>query len=131
MRFQDPLNTLMKVIVAGSRYFSDREVIEKAIDLSGFKITQIVHGGARGVDTVAGDIANDRKLELVVCDADWVAFGRSAGFRRNETMAVHADALVAVWDGKSPGTRHMIQQMRKRNKPVYIFRFDEQNDSIF
>lgn len=44
-----------------------------------------------------------------------------AGYQRNERMAVYADALVAFWDGKSKGTKHMIELMEELGKPVVIF----------
>ena len=52
--------------------------------------------------------------------ADWGTYGISAGPRRNASMAEYADALIAVWDGVSRGTRNMIQEARKRGLKVYI-----------
>ena len=51
---------------------------------------------------------------------DWDKDGRSAGYKRNAEMAEYADALIAVWDGDSKGTKHMIECMNKLNKKVYI-----------
>jgi len=52
--------------------------------------------------------------------ADWKNLGKSAGIKRNEVMASYADALVAVWDGKSPGTKHMISYAKKKKLKVYV-----------
>ncbi len=52
--------------------------------------------------------------------ADWNTYGKSAGCRRNMTMALNADSLVAVWDGSSNGTAHMINAARARKLHVYV-----------
>jgi hypothetical protein len=52
--------------------------------------------------------------------ADWDRFGRSAGHRRNADMAARAEALVALWDGKSPGTKGMIDIARQRGLKVHV-----------
>lgn len=52
--------------------------------------------------------------------AKWTRYGRGAGMVRNQQMAWYADALIAVWDGHSPGTKHMIEFMERLKKPVYI-----------
>ncbi len=113
----------MKVIVAGSREgFVARNVFE-AIEESPFfgKITEIVSGGARGVDTDGEYYASCNNLILKRFPAKWDELGRGAGFARNSQMADYADALVAVWDGESKGTKHMIETMKARNKPVYVY----------
>jgi hypothetical protein len=54
--------------------------------------------------------------------ADWDRFGRSAGPKRNKQMAEYGDALIAVWDGESRGTKTMIEFARERGLQVYIHR---------
>ena len=44
---------------------------------------------------------------------DWDKYGKSAGYIRNTEMAEAGDILVAFWDGKSKGTEHMINIMKK------------------
>lgn len=110
----------MRVIVAGSRSIRDRLVIEKVIADSGFDIREVVSGGAKGVDRLAEDWARARGVAVRVFRPDWQRFRRGAGLARNREMAVYADALVAVWDGESRGTAHMIEAMRARRKPVHV-----------
>jgi hypothetical protein len=55
--------------------------------------------------------------------ADWDRYGKAAGYIRNETMAANAEALIALWDGRSPGTKHMIDIARKKGLKVYVHRF--------
>lgn len=81
---------------------------------------EIVSGGANGVDHCGELLAKKAGLVCTVFPAEWSTFGKSAGYRRNVQMAEYADALVAVWDGESKGTKHMIDIMNKHGKPVYI-----------
>lgn len=110
----------MRVIIAGSRSVTSLKVVSEAIAASGFTITQVVSGGARGVDTLGEIWAKNAGVEVVRFPAEWDRYGRSAGYRRNEVMARHADALVAVWDGSSSGTRHMIEYGRRMGLKVYV-----------
>ena len=50
-------------------------------------------------------------------------YGKSAGFIRNADMGAYADAAIIFWDGESKGTKHMIQTMKKLDKPYYIFNY--------
>jgi len=113
----------MKLIIAGSRSLSGRSgLVEKAIEKSGFTdIVEVVSGTAVGVDRLGEIWGLANKKNVIQFPANWGEFGKSAGFRRNISMAEYADALLAIWDGASRGTAHMIQQMRLRNKPVSIF----------
>lgn len=110
----------MKVIVAGSRYILDYNEVLTAIEKSGFVIDELVSGHAPGVDTLGEKYAAKNDIPLKLFPADWEKLKQWAGPARNHDMAVYADALIAVWDGKSGGTHDMIKKMRKRRKPVFI-----------
>lgn len=112
----------MKVIVAGSREGFVLRNVSEAIEESGYTITELVSGGARGVDTDGVRWANLRSIPVKLFPAKWDEFGKSAGMIRNHEMALYADALIAVWDGKSRGTQHMILDMQKTGKPVYVYK---------
>jgi len=99
----------MKVIIAGSRDVVDMAELERAIADSGFEITEVVCGCARGVDELGLTWGACNDVPVRRMPADWDRYGRQAGRERNIAMARYADALVAVWDGRSPGTRHMIR----------------------
>lgn len=79
----------------------------------------IIHGGARGVDSFVDKCARDFGFSVQVFPANWKKYGRSAGAIRNKQMAKIADRLYAFWDGKSRGTKMMIDLFTKMNKPVY------------
>jgi len=110
----------MRVIIAGTRSFCNDAAVRETIKASGFRITEIVSGGSNGVDESAERIAAEDAIPLKRFPANWREYGRSAGPKRNLEMSVYADALIAVWDGKSRGTQHMIEAMKKAGKPVYV-----------
>ena len=116
----------MKVIIAGSREITDFKVIQEAVEKSTFKPTEIVSGGARGVDTLGEEWAYVHKVPIKKFLAQWNKYGRSAGFKRNVEMAEYADALIAVWDGKSKGTKHMIDQAKIKLLKVFIYVVEEE-----
>jgi hypothetical protein len=112
----------VKVIFAGSRTVKDASLPSVALCNSPWlaEITEVVHGGCRGVDSLAHD-AFDGLFPVKVFPADWKAHGRAAGPIRNREMAQYADALIAIWDGKSRGTANMIEEMKRIGKPVYVW----------
>lgn len=112
----------MKTIIAGSRHITDESLIQKAVDASGFEVSVVVHGAARGVDTLAWDWALNKNLPVMSFPADWYGKGRGAGPIRNTEMANYADALIAIWDGKSRGTKDMIDKATKKGLKVFIYK---------
>ncbi len=110
----------MRVIIAGSRGIRDYARVCDAVRRSGFPITRVVSGMAGGVDTLAVRYAREHGLPCDQFPAEWRKWGRGAGYRRNVQMARHADALIAVWDGQSPGTRHMIEVAKARGLRVFV-----------
>jgi hypothetical protein len=111
----------MKTIIAGSREIKNFEIISKAIEESGFEITEVVSGTARGVDTQGEAWASYHGVPIRRFRPEWDKYGQRAGFVRNEEMAKYADALVAVWDTKSRGTLHMINTAIKHGLKVFIY----------
>lgn len=112
-----------RCIVAGSRTASYKDVVE-ALALCPFteKITLVVSGGARGADAHGERLAREHGVKVVRRRAEWRKYGAAAGPRRNRRMAREADALIAIWDGRSPGTRNMIYEARKRGLRVFVHR---------
>ena len=75
--------------------------------------------------TLGEQYAKERGHALQYFPANWERYGRSAGYRRNVQMAENADALVAFWDGKSMGTRHMISAAKSHGLRVRVVKFKE------
>jgi hypothetical protein len=83
-------------------------------------------GEARGVDAIGKQIAEALKVPVKSFPADWQKYGKPAGVIRNKEMAYYGDVLIAVWDGKSRGTRHMIEIMNDAGKPALVFFSEKQ-----
>ena len=103
----------MRTIIAGSRTINDDSLIVNAINESGFNITEVVCGEARGADTFGKNWAIANKIPVKSFPAEWNIHGKSAGYKRNIVMAEYADALIAITTG-SPGTTHMINIAREK-----------------
>lgn len=117
----------LKLIIAGSRSFTSRDVFEDILysedmqkNLEGRQVS-IVCGMARhGVDNLVKEYALSHHIKLYKFPADWGRYGHAAGPMRNRDMAAFGDGLLAIWDGVSPGTKNMIEEMRKLEKPVRV-----------
>lgn len=121
------MSPVFRLIVAGSRNFNNYELLKQKCDslLSQKRLTHsivIVSGTARGADTLGEQYAHERGYAVERYPADWEHDGKAAGPIRNSQMAAHADALVAFWEGKSRGTRDMIEKAKERNLLVRIVR---------
>ena len=110
----------MKVIVAGSRSIKNYDLVEKAIKDSGFYITEILSGCAGGVDEIGEQYAARHGIPVIHFEPNWGTYGKGAGMIRNEEMAKVADALIAVWNGKSVGTKNMIERAKKKGIQVKV-----------
>jgi len=112
----------MKTIIAGSRSCNDYEKVKLAIEESQFTITEVVSGRARGVDFLGEQYAKKNNIPVKEFPANWNLHGKSAGYKRNIKMAEYADALIAIWDGESKGTKHMIDIAKERNLKVFVYK---------
>ena len=120
----------MKLIIAGSRDFNDiRLALSSFLEFSNEitsetgvtePIREIVSGGARGADRVGEDIARMCHIQVKQFIPDWNGLGKRAGFVRNAEMGDYADALLAFWDGKSKGTKSMIDYATKKGLVVKV-----------
>lgn len=90
------------------------------VEEAGWPITEVVSGHSGNVDLLGEQWARGLNLPITLFKASWQEFGSSAGPRRNRQMADYAEALIAVWDGKSRGTLNMIKEATKRGRKVYV-----------
>lgn len=112
----------MKVIIAGGRDYHNYDTLLEAIKECQFPISTVVSGGAKGVDALGERYALEMNLQLNIYEADWETHGRAAGPIRNRKMAENAEALIALWDGQSRGTKNMIETAEKKGLLVYVKR---------
>lgn len=118
----------MRVVIAGTRYvdsinkvpFDDYALIVDTIKASGYNITEVVSGTAIGVDRLGERWAVANNIPVKEMPADWYQYGKRAGPIRNRNMAEYADAAIIIWDGVSNGTKNMINEMKRVNKPFYV-----------
>jgi len=122
----------MRTIIAGSRTIDDIRLVRNAVVKSGFCITEIISGNARGVDRAGERYAKQAGIDLVIFPANWERHNRAAGPIRNERMARYAiadesrpGALIAIWDGQSRGSKNMIDTAKALGLKVFVLRVDQ------
>ncbi len=106
----------MKIAIVGSRTITD-------INLSKYiphYATEIVSGGAKGIDTLAEKHAQQNDLKLTVFLPEYEKYSRSAPLKRNDKIIEYADEIIAFWNGKSKGTKYVITKCKKINKKIKI-----------
>ena len=113
----------MKVAIVGSRDvdLSQLDWLDQQVppDCDGF-----VSGGARGVDQMAVHLADKRGVPCWEYLPDYARYGRGAPLVRNREIVKQADLVLAVWDGKSRGTRYVMDQCKKPGTALRVFRLD-------
>lgn len=119
----------MRVIIAGSRTVTDMQPLVSAIQEVQWPISRVVCGMARGADQLGYDWAKANNIPIAEFPADWKRYGKSAGYKRNLEMAKNADALIALWDGQSRGTEHMIYLAACHNLKVHVVYVIDEEDS--
>ena len=108
----------MKVAVIGSR---NLQVVNLGVYLPD-GTEEIISGGAKGVDASARQYALMNGIRLTEFLPDYRRYGKGAPLRRNIDIIERADLVLAFWDGKSRGTKYVIDECKKRDVPVQIIR---------
>lgn len=83
-------------------------------------VTEIVSGGAKGIDSCARQYAQEHGLKLTEFLPDYRRYGRGAPLKRNLEIIDYADQVLAFWDGNSSGTKHVIDKCNKQKKKVTV-----------
>lgn len=105
----------MKIAVIGSRVLT--------LDLSNIiptNATEIISGGARGIDTCAKIYANQHNIKLTTFLPDYSKYNKRAPLVRNKHIIENCDKVVAVWDGLSTGTLFAIKYAYQLDKPIKL-----------
>ena len=112
------------MIVAGGRDFADYDMLSQECGRLICEGDEIVSGGAIGADSLAIRYAKELRRKYTVFRADWRTHGKAAGPIRNRQMAEYADTLIAFWDGKSRGTKNMIDEAKRAGMAlISVFRY--------
>jgi len=119
---------MKKTIIAGGREFNDKGFLEdKILELfPDTDILEVVCGEARGADALGKAFALSIGQPVTSFPAKWDELGTRAGPLRNIEMAEYADCLIAFWDGKSRGTKHMIDRALSNGLEVHVYRYGEE-----
>lgn len=122
----------MKIIIAGSRNITQKNKVFASIfyglasfvteNINPLKNLEIVSGCCRGVDKIGEEFADFFKIQKRLFPADWDKYGKRAGYIRNTEMANYADALIAIWDGESKGTKMMINIAKEKGLKIYAYK---------
>ena len=125
----------MNTIVAGSRKGVTLKDVWQAMKDAPWDITAVLSGKAKGADELGETIAKAHHIPVYPYPADWKnidvpgaiirknqygTYNMLAGHQRNEKMAKNADALIAIWDGKSKGTADMIKRAKRHDLKIYV-----------
>ncbi|MBR1811190.1 MAG: hypothetical protein IJ766_06040 [Clostridia bacterium] len=106
----------MKVAIIGSRNLK----IENLKNYIPTETTEIVSGGAKGIDACAREYANKNGLILTEFLPEYDRYQRGAPLRRNIQIIEYADIVIAFWDEKSKGTKYVIDECKKRDKKITV-----------
>lgn len=115
----------MKLLIAGSRNITDFDLTEHIPQ----ETTLIICGGAKGIDQIAEQYADQHRISKLVLRPEYARYGRSAPLKRNETMVNMADHILIVWDGCSRGTKYTAEYARKAGKSLTVISLKEENRS--
>ena len=104
----------MKVAIIGSRNLIVKDLQNYLPD----NVTEIVSGGAKGIDACAREYALANGIKLTEFLPEYDKYGKSAPLKRNLLIIEYADEVIAFWDGKSRGTKYVIDNCKKMNKKI-------------
>ena len=111
----------MRVAVVGSRSLSVKDLGEFLPE----GVSEILSGGARGVDASAKEYAEAKGIPLREFLPEYERYGRAAPLRRNLALLAEADLVLAFWDGRSRGTAFVIRECHRRGVPHRVIREEE------
>ncbi|MBR4100013.1 MAG: DUF2493 domain-containing protein [Clostridia bacterium] len=119
---------IKRIVVAGGRDYENYEEAKRYIDFCIENIKNkhtliFISGGCKGADMIGERYAKENGFEIERYLADWKRYGKSAGPKRNKQMAQIADFIICFWDGKSKGTKSMIEYAKTLNKPTRVKRY--------
>lgn len=120
---------IKRIVVAGSRNFNNWNLAKEFIDFCIRRIKNehtlvFMSGCCKGADKLGERYATENGYKIEYYPVNWDKYGKSAGPKRNEIMAEKCDFVICFLDGKSNGTKSMINYSKKYNKPLRIKYYD-------
>lgn len=114
----------MRLIIAGSRAFDRGDILLREVKyFVGEEKIRVLSGMAKGADMLGYNYAKIWNIPVDEHPADWNKYGKRVGYLRNIEMAKNADACIVFWDGKSKGSKMMIDIAKDYNLKLQIILF--------
>lgn len=113
----------MRLLVCGGRDYADWNALHARLDAllkERGRASVLIHGGARGADTIAGEWAEGNGIPVLVFHAEWEKYGKAAGSIRNKRMLVEGQPDLVIGFPGGPGTANMVFQARQERVPVIL-----------
>ncbi|MBR5515741.1 MAG: DUF2493 domain-containing protein [Clostridia bacterium] len=108
----------MKVAIVGSR---DSQLTNEQIkNVLPNEVSEIVSGGAKGVDRCAEEYANTNNIPIKIFKPDYSRFKRGAPLKRNTEIVLYSDLIIIFWNGKSKGTQFVLKECIKYSKKYIL-----------
>ena len=123
--YQGGIMATKKIVIAGCRNYTNYEEAKSFINNCISNVRKdntiiIISGGCRGADKIGELYAKENGFEVELYTPEWDKYGISAGPKRNKIMAEVSDYVICFWDGKSKGTKSMIDFAKMYDKPLRI-----------
>lgn len=109
----------MRVAVIGSRII-DEKFFKNLCEIMPINVSELVSGGAVGADKLAEKYSLENNIPIKIFMPDYQNNGKLATFKRNDEIIEFADYVIAMWDGRSSGSKYVITRCIKRNVPVRV-----------
>mgnify|MGYP002564233352 CR=1 FL=1 len=114
----------LKVAVVGSRKAGE-QAMRQILQYLPSNTSEIVSGGAVGIDALASQIAALLKLPIRTFLPDYAQYGKKAPLIRNTEIVHYADLILAFWDGSSHGTQQVVAECIRLQKPVRLISLED------
>ena len=112
----------MKVGIVGSRSLT----VENMEDYLPKECIEIISGGAKGVDSCAAEYARTHNIRLTEILPEYKKYGKAAPIVRNKEIVEKSDLIIAFWDGKSAGTKSVIEYCKKISREYILVKKDNE-----
>ena len=106
----------MKVAIVGSRSI----LLENIGEYLPPQTSEIISGGAKGIDSCAANYAKANGLKLTEFLPEYSRYGRAAPLKRNDKIIEAADLVIIFWNGNSKGSKYVINKCKKSRKPHVV-----------
>ena len=111
----------MKVAIIGSRNVKLHSISDFVPEKIAGLMTEIITGGAVGIDILALNYAREKNIKVTIFKPEYERYKKGAPLIRNQLIVDASDFVIAIWDGKSRGTKYTIDYAKKMNKEIKIY----------